>query len=105
MERVLDKLTVDTFKGEIGKTFRLTPAEGPMLDLVLIEARDLSLKSSAPGAKRAPFALVFRSVSSKGPVLPQRIYALENETLGRLEIFLVPIGADKDGVRYEAIFN
>lgn len=103
MDRVLDKLTVDRFKGEIGKTFRLTPESAPAIEVVLIEARDLSLQSSVPGAKRAPFALVFRSPS--GPVLPQRIYALENETLGRLDIFLVPIGADKDGVQYEAIFN
>jgi hypothetical protein len=35
------------------------------------------------------------------PVLPQRIYALEHRTLGRLEIFLVPIGAGQ----YEAIFT
>lgn len=103
MAQVLDKLTVREFTGQIGKTFRLTLADSPAVDLVLVEARDLSLASSAPEAKRAPFSLVFRS--PKGPVLPQRIYSLENETLGRLEIFLVPIGADANGVQYEAIFN
>lgn len=103
MDRVLDKLTVEEFRGQVGKPFRLMPVEAPAIEVVLTEARDLSLASSVPGAKRKPFSLVFRGPS--GPVLPQRIYALENEALGRLEIFLVPIGADTDGVRYEAIFN
>lgn len=103
MELVLDKLTVEEFTGQVGRTFRLTPGDAPALDLVLVEARDLSLQTTVPGAKRAPFSLVFQG--PKGPVLPQRIYPLENETLGRLEIFLVPIGTDSDGVKYEAIFN
>jgi hypothetical protein len=103
MDLVLDKLTVAEFTGQVGRAFRLTPADAPALDLVLVEARDLSLQTAAPGAKRAPFSLVF--LGPKGPVLPQRIYPLENETLGRLEIFLVPIGAEADGVKYEAIFN
>ena len=103
MELVLDKLTVAEFTDQVGRTFRLTPADAPALDLVLVEARDLSLKTTAPNAKRSPFSLVF--LGPKGPVLEQRIYPLENETLGRLEIFLVPIGADADGIKYEAIFN
>jgi hypothetical protein len=37
--------------------------------------------------------------------VPQGIYKLENEKLGALEIFLVPIGPDEKGMRYEAIFN
>jgi hypothetical protein len=103
MELVLDKLTVAEFTGQVGRTFRLTPADAPAQALVLVEARDLSLRTRAPGPGRAPFSLLF--LGPKGPVLPQRIYPLENETLGRLEIFLVPIGADADGVKYEAIFN
>ena len=39
------------------------------------------------------------------PVLAQRIYPLDNQTLGRLEIFLVPIGPDDEGMRYQAVFN
>jgi hypothetical protein len=103
MELVLDKLTVAEFAGQVGRAFRLSAPDAPALDLVLVEARDLSLRSKAPGKGRAPFSLIFRG--PKGPVLAQRIYPLENETLGRLEIFLVPIGSDADGVQYEAIFN
>ena len=100
---MLDKLTLESFSGLVGRVFRLTPENAPAMDLVLKEARSLSLKTGAPGSKREPFSLLF--VGPKASVLPQRIYPLENETLGRLEIFIVPIGADADGVKYEAIFN
>jgi hypothetical protein len=100
---MLDKLTVAMFAEQIGKTFRLEREAGPPLDLILAEARDLSIRSSQPATRREPFSLLFRGPAR--PILPQHIYALENEALGRLEIFLVPIGADAGAVEYEAIFN
>ena len=103
MEPMLDRLTVAMFAEQIGKTFRLQLADGPALELVLVEARNLSLPPGNSGPRRDPFSLLFRG--PKAPMLPQRIYPLENEAFGRLEIFLVPIGADADGVKYEAIFN
>jgi hypothetical protein len=38
-------------------------------------------------------------------LLPQRIYRLEHDELGALDLFLVPIGRDDSGVRYEAVFT
>jgi len=102
MERMLEKLTVESFAEEMGKAFRLTQADVPAMDLVLVEARSLSARSGAPGG-RAPFSLVF--LGPRDPVLAQRIYPLESPSLGRLEIFLVPVGADAQGVKYEAVFN
>jgi hypothetical protein len=52
---------------------------------------------------RDPFSLLFRGPAA--PVLPQGGYQLEHQALGRLELFLVPIGADADAVTYEAIFT
>jgi len=103
MGRMLEKLTVESFAGEMGKIFRLTQADAPAIDLVLVEARGLSPQSRPPGAGRAPFSLVF--LGPRDPLLPQRIYPLENPSLGRLEIFLVAIAADAEGVKYEAVFN
>jgi hypothetical protein len=37
-------------------------------------------------------------------VLPQATYPVEHDELGRMEIFLVPIGPDGSGMRYEAVF-
>ena len=53
--------------------------------------------------RRVPFALVFRGPA--GDVLPQGTYHVEHDALGAFDLFLVPIGADADGVRYEAVFG
>jgi hypothetical protein len=76
--------------------------EGDALEFELVQVQ------TRPGFdprihRRAAFSALFRGPIR--PVLPQRIYRLTNETLGTLELFLVPIGPDADGMRYEAVFN
>lgn len=94
---VLDHVTVETFAPAIGEPFALGGAATGRLELEEAAA----VGSPAPGG-RAPFRLVFRGPVD--PVLPQRIYRLEHPSTGALEIFLVPIGRDEAGTRYEAIF-
>ncbi len=72
------------------------------INLMLIEAKTLGTARSE-GAARDPFSLIFRGPPT--PVLPQAICQLEHEDLGVLEIFLVPVGPDSEGMRYEAIFT
>ena len=38
-------------------------------------------------------------------LLPQGIHKIVNPKIGELDIFLVPIGLDQAGYRYEAVFN
>lgn len=52
---------------------------------------------------RAQFAVHFQGPMD--PILPQMIYRLENPATGVLELFLVPIGRDSEGVTYEAVFT
>lgn len=99
-----DNLTQALFEPLIGTSFRLQ-AGAKVLELALIQADKLPVHAGRGGKmpKREPFSLVFR-----GPrefVLPQQMYALEQDTLGRVEIFLVPIGPDEVGQCYEAVFN
>ena len=68
-------------------------------DLELIACKKLTPHS----AVAEPFTLTFRGPAA--PILPQQIYPLTHESLGNWEIFLVPIGPDKQGMLYEAIFN
>ena len=68
-----------------------------------VELVEIYRPGGPPPRGRQPFSLVFRG--PRHPVLPQHIYTLTNETLGRLEIFLVPIGPDGAGLRYEAVFG
>jgi hypothetical protein len=52
---------------------------------------------------RVPFALVFQG----DPPVPvrQQICALSHDELGRFELFLVPLGPDARGMRFEAVIS
>jgi hypothetical protein len=97
---MLDDLTKETFAPHLGATFqiRLNPQE-----TVPVELAEISEVPDHEGPRRAPFSLVFRGAHRF--VLPQGIYRVEHETTGPMEIFLVPIGPDQKGMRYEAVFN
>lgn len=101
MRRMLESLKISDFSGRVGEEFRL---EGPAgaVPLRLVEVVDLGWREN-PGPRRSPFSLVFSG--PQAPVFPQRIWPLEHAALGRLEIFIVPIGPDGSGMRYEAVFN
>ena len=49
------------------------------------------------------FSLFFHGPSD--PFVPQGIHKLKHSALGEFELFLVPVGRDKDGFEYEAAFN
>jgi hypothetical protein len=49
------------------------------------------------------FSLFFQGPSA--PFVAQGIHKLKHSHLGELELFLVPVGRDKDGFQYEAAFN
>jgi hypothetical protein len=96
----LDALTLEHFAPHLGKTFRVTNAAETALTLV--EAAPIASPGSDQG-RRAAFALLFRGPLT--PWLPQAIYGFEHPGGDVLEFFIVPVGPDKDGMRYEAIFN
>ena len=97
---MLESLTIDTFAGRIGERFRIVFEPESASDAELVEATQLSPPA---GERRAPFSLVFRVDS--GEPHEQRIYPVQHDELGELELFLVPITAGEDGVRYEAVFT
>jgi Domain of unknown function (DUF6916) len=54
-------------------------------------------------ARKDPFTLLFGGVSH---LLPQRTYQITSSSLGdAVEIFIVPIGQDRHGFIYEAVFG
>jgi len=102
---VLDKLTVEDFRPAIGQAFTVDAAGGAKIELTLTEARTIEPEAAPTddAGNRAPFALDFRGPVD--PVLPQAIYRLDNEGVGTLEIFVVPVGRTNSGTDYEAIFT
>jgi hypothetical protein len=97
---LLHVVTVENFAELVGDRFALNAGPDATLDLELIEANPLG---GRPGGGRAPFSVLFRGPSA--PVMPQRIYALAHQTLGSLDLFIVPIGPRDGGMVYEAIFT
>ena len=98
---VLATLTHEQFARCLNQTFRLQLGAA-ILDLELIHADALGMPQGSAGQRR-PFSLVFRG--PREPVLGQRTYTLEHPEMNVLDLFLVAIGPDRDGMRYEAIFT
>ena len=102
---VVESMELTTFTGRVGELFRIVIDDATTLATRLIEVTPAT--GADAGATRAggrtPFALVFRS--TPGAPLPQRIYRLHHDGLGALDLFLVPIGPDEEGMRYEAVFS
>ena len=96
---MLENFTVGTFSGFVGDGFRIHPGTGEPFDVGLISVTEPDEETG----RGRPFSIVFRGPGDV--VLPQRIYRMEHSELGAFEIFLVPIGPDEKGPRYEAVFN
>ena len=95
---MLENLTKESFDSHLGSSFRLH-AEDSIVEVRLVECRSLS----ETDRKREPFSIVFRAPMETG--LPQNTYRLEHDEMGSLDLFIVPIGPDSEGMRYEAVFT
>jgi hypothetical protein len=94
----LEALTRSSFERHLNTQFRMY-VEGSRwfsIELTAVES-----PGASPSEER--FSLVFQA--PPGAPVEQRIYRLEHNDLGALEVFLVPIGAGDKGVCYEAVFN
>ena len=96
----LATVTSELFTPAVGQVFEAVFTDG-RLPLTLAEVRPIGT-ATLPGA-REPFTLTFDA--APGLRLPQRIYRLENPTVGAMEIFLVQIVGDAKVSQFEAIFN
>ncbi|KUM23978.1 hypothetical protein AU467_32120 [Mesorhizobium loti] len=94
-------MTLERFAGCVGQGFDVDLGTASVA-LTLSEARPLPQQGFA-AAMRSPFYLLFRSGSPV--VLPQKIYRMKNVTVGAIEIFIVPVARDRQGIVYQAIFN
>jgi len=97
---MLQDLRAASFEAHLGTLFRIHfGGESPLQ----VELFEVARHEEHPGPRQQPFSAYFRGPYP--PVLPQSIYRMEHDRLGELEIFLVPIGPDAQGMRYEAVFN
>lgn len=95
----LEHLTAAHFVPLLHERFRIDTVDHASFDVELVDVSE----NGTPGPARTQFSLTFRGGPT--PPVPQRICRLEHAQMGRLDLFLVPIGPDADGQRYEAVFT
>jgi Domain of unknown function (DUF6916) len=95
MESAQD-LDLDDFAGWVGHSFTV-PVRGHRLLLTLTAAEALHGSPRPGGAFRLEF------LGPAEPMLGQGIFVFEIEN-ERYELFIVTIGRDQAGTRYEAVF-
>lgn len=98
-----ERLSASAYAARIGETFRIGFQDGTTLGLVLVAVQDLGTRPTASGPL-ATYALRFHTPGELR-FAPQGTYRVEHDALDPQEIFLVPLGPDAAGMRYEAIFN
>lgn len=94
-------ITLDKIKDFQNRLFVIQFTDAHQLEAELIEITELATPENAI---KASFSLIFRT-QQKDEYFVQGTYFIENPELGSIPIFLVPIGPDKSGMRYQAIFN
>ena len=104
VENVLDLHTVthEDFEPCLNDRFVIEREKEPPveLELVSVEART---SSKAAGGRRQPFSLLFHG--PRAPALGQGTFAMANDRLGGMALFLVPVRGDESGMLYEALFT
>jgi hypothetical protein len=84
------------FSGRVGESFDVAAGEDRL-------SLNLEAAQEVPGSPRPGGAFRLEFLGPADPVLDQGIYPFE---IGedRYEIFIVPIGRNPRGIRYEAVF-
>ena len=93
-----ENLSRQDFAEHLNTKFSIAVENGDPLVLELIQADDMGSSE-----RQERFSLVFRGPLDR--VIGQGAFNMEHEKLNSVTLFLVPVGADQEGVYYEAAFN
>jgi hypothetical protein len=94
--------TAEDFRRHVGTKFGVRVETPRPLELELTEVKDYNPGGGEPGGMER-FSLYF-----EGPgdiMLKQGTLTLDHPEMGELMLFMVPIGRDERGFRYEVVFN
>ncbi len=98
---MLNRLTHEDFAPYLYQIFHIHVESLEPIEAELIEVSALG----APAFdQRPPFSIILRT-RQKDQYLIQAIYQVKHAEMGTLDLFLVPLGPDKEGMRYEAVFT
>lgn len=100
-ETALPEPSLDLFAPLVGQVFQIGDDSGT-LAATLIEATNLR-EAQGAGRLSRQFSLVWRGPADAR--IEQRIYTVSHPALPPLDLFLVCLGPDAQGMRYEAVFT
>lgn len=95
-------LVYEDFADKVGEVFAIVDEGVPAIALTLDDA-ELIQARQIPPAGRPAFSLIFSADTPQ--MLPQRLYRMEQEKMGAVTLFLVPVGKGERGFQYQALFN
>jgi hypothetical protein len=93
-----EPLTAEQFSEHVDSNFEMHYGQSQIAALKLLSVTDLN---STP--RQVQFSLEF--LAPLDAPLRQGLFRLNHEKLGQLDLFLVPVARDKEGLHYEAVFN
>ena len=96
---MLEHLTMDALSAQLNTRFRIGVEPEKMVELELVEVQ---AHGDVPG-QSGRFSALFRGALDF--FLPQSTYRMEHEQFGGVEIFIVPVRRNDEGIYYEAVFN
>lgn len=94
--------TEEEFRRHVGTKFVVRIQAPRPVELELDEVRGYRAGAGEPGGMER-FSLFFYGPGDM--LVPQGSFALEHPAMGELLLFIVPVGRDERGLRYEVIFN
>jgi hypothetical protein len=96
-----DPFTIERFLPHVGDVFHVVVAEAQQTPILLSEITRLAADADAR-RRRQPFSLVLHAPA--GTLLEQQVYRIEKPGMDPFDCFLVPIGPDQNGMRFEAVY-
>ena len=97
-----DMQTEAEYSRNLNTKFRLLVDAPQPIDLTLIEVAPRKVEAhEEQGMER--FSAIF--MGPKEIFLPQQMYRVTHPEMGEFDIFLVALGQEPEGFRYEAVYN
>lgn len=96
----LETLTAADFEPWLHQSLAIRFTTEVTLDATLTEVKRLG---GSTDAFPRPFSLVL-TTAQKNEYYPQATFVMAHPDKGELPVFLVPLGPDEHGMRYEAVF-
>lgn len=108
--RSMHEIPCSAFASQLNTPFRIQAAPGRTLNVTLADVRMRLEKPLKPGRPPPPdagnekFSLIFSG--SRSDLLEQNTYPFEHQTLGRFDLFIVPVfTSNLDRIDYQAVIN